>query len=56
MFGIPMASEACLSVIQCFEWTVVTIDFAGIFLRVCQDSDYYDWRPWDEVGLCVLWI
>jgi hypothetical protein len=32
-----------------FEWTVVTVDFAGIFSRSCGDSDYYDWRPWDVV-------
>ncbi|CAI8011178.1 Sortilin-related receptor [Geodia barretti] len=31
-----------------FKWTVITVDFANIFPRQCDDQDYYDWRPWDE--------
>ena len=34
-----------------FKWTVITVDFANIFPRPCDDQDYYDWRPWDEVNV-----
>ena len=36
-----------------FSWTVVTVDFHDIFMRVCVDSDYYDWEPWDVVRTLV---
>ena len=34
-----------------FKWTVITVDFANIFPRPCDDQDYYNWRPWDEVNV-----
>ena len=33
-----------------FEWIVVTVEFVGIFSRVCREDDYYDWLPWDVVS------
>ena len=38
-----------------FKWTVITVDFANIFSHQCDDQDYYDWRPWDEVNVLYSW-
>ena len=38
-----------------FEWTVVTVDFASIFPRECEDDDYYDWKPWDVVRCTYMY-
>ena len=33
-----------------YYWIIVTINFTDIFPRICNDSDYYDWMPWDGVS------
>ena len=32
-----------------FEWVVIVVNFTNIYERVCNDADYYDWTPFDEV-------
>ena len=35
-----------------FEWLVIDLDFTTLNLSHCQQSDYYLWKPTDEV--CVM--
>ena len=31
------------------------MEFSPIFQQSCDDGDYYDWMPWDEVSIeCTL--
>ena len=41
-----------------FLWTVVTVNFSDIFLRLCGDDDYYDWMPWNIVSEidCTVYV
>lgn len=32
-----------------FEWLVIDLDFTVLNIRNCTASDYYQWRPTDEV-------
>ena len=32
-----------------YEWVVIVVNFTNIYDRVCNDNDYYDWTPFDEV-------
>ena len=41
MYGIDDTST--------YEWVVIVVNFTNIYDRVCNDNDYYDWTPFDEV-------
>ena len=36
-----------------FEWLVIDLDFTTLNLSQCQQSDYYLWKPTDEVCMCL---
>ena len=34
-----------------FEWLVIDLNFTVLGIRECNSSDYYQWRPTDEVSV-----
>ena len=37
-----------------FEWLVIDLDFTVLNISNCNASDYYQWRPTDEVSQCSI--
>lgn len=36
-----------------FEWLIIDLDFETLQLEQCNDTDYYQWSPTDEVSTCI---
>ena len=63
--AVPMVS-ALKAVITLFDffsslfgiessgWAVVTVNFSNVFPRMCENEDYYNWVPFDQVQLVYL--